>query len=99
MAYDPASTRLHRTYEVTLVPTDGEKPMSFSVNLAYDVDDKFAAVENGYVVQPDSVLAHLAAVNRLRRLSDKGRVNVTRSDIDDAKWQIKLVRQQLKRPS
>lgn len=94
MAFDPASTRLHRSYKVTLAHPDG--PKTFTVNLAYDVNETFDAIENNRVVHPNSVQAQLAAVNRLRRLSDKGRVEVTREDIDDADWDVALIRQSLK---
>lgn len=78
--------RLRRTYRVTL--NDQGKVMTFWVNLAYDTDSDFNAVENGRVV-PDFMAEH-AAINRLRRLSDKGRVDVSRTVIDRSAWDIEL---------
>jgi hypothetical protein len=80
------SKRIQRTYQVTL--NDAGQVSTFRVNLTYDVDGMFNAVENGRVV-PDLMAEH-AAVNRLRRLSDKGRVDVSREVIDRSAWDVRL---------
>jgi hypothetical protein len=100
MAFAPNSTRLQRTYRVTIIPVNGQQSVDFTVNLTYDVDAGFNAVNDKGIVVPDSLQAHLEAVNRLRRLADKGIVGTTRRDIDDAaEWEFKLIRERLLVPS
>lgn len=89
----PATVRLRRTYEVTL-SSDG-KTVSFMVNMAYDVNEAFEAIEHGKVLKADNVMAQLAAVNRLRRLSAKGRVDVSQDFIEASDWTVTMVRQGL----
>lgn len=85
--------RLQRTYEVKL--TNDGQTVAFTVNLAYDMDFDGNAVEHGQVVEPNDVRVKVAAVNRLRRLADKGKIDTDRETIDAAEWDVRLVRHRI----
>jgi hypothetical protein len=92
-----SQNRIMRTYTVTLQPFDMSEPVSVEVNLSYKLKGLEAIDLHGNVIEPNDLVAHVEAVNRLRRLAETGRVGLDPSLIDTSNWKVDMTRHTLVR--
>lgn len=84
--------RLMRTYEVCLTSPDFPTAVEL-VNLSYELNDGLEPVNRGgTVVEAQSITARIEVMRRLRKLAERAATLVPTDLIENADWDIRLVR-------